>query len=384
MAIADRLRDAARPTNTIVEAREPSIGRPEDLHRANPSPPPGAPSGAAKEGKKAAYQSEPEHIAKAYYVEEKAGERSYYDDYKKSAVAMRATDSTISSKREDMNTVRAMVDIAAARGWQSIDVAGSKEFKREAWIEAAARGIEAKGYKPSDPDRQEADKRRNERGYENEVRGPAPSNPATPAAPITPNNPDPSPADPARQLATTRTTVGMEQPGTGTPVAAKGEPDKAAPVMDAAKAEPGKTAPAVDAAKVEPGQAAPAAASKDASDKPAPDKAGEAQPSLKDNQRTVREAQKELSPDGRTIFAAMSEKIDREMTRYAAEGKAQIKAFAANELVMKERKEGPIVLSAEQRQALAAPEPARSAPAQAAPEQTRRVEPEAPRRTLGR
>lgn len=348
MAIADRLRDVTRPTNTIVEAREPSLERPQDLHRANPSAAPGgapAPQGAAKKG--AAYKDEPDHIAKAYYVEAKGNERSYFDDYKRSSVAMRATDTTISTKREDMNTVRAMVDIAAARGWQSIDVAGSKEFKREAWIEAAARGIEAKSYRPSDLDRQEADKRRNERGLENEVRGPAPTNPATPAAPITPNNPNPNPADPDRQQATSRASA----PGAGAPVA---------PAPGATKGEPAK------------------AASNEAPGKPA------GEPSMKDNQRTVREAQKELSPNGRTIFAAMSEKIDREMNRYAGEGKAQMKAYVATELVKKERTEGPIVLSAEHKRAIAAPEPTRPEPARSAPEPTQQMKPEAPRRSLGR
>ena len=330
-SIVDRVRDASRPTNTIVEARELAQERQDALHRANPSPPAGGAPGQQGGGKKAAaYQSEPEHIAKAYYVEEKAGERSYYDDYKRSSVAMRATDTTISSKREDLNTVRAMVDIAAARGWQSIDVSGSKEFKREAWIEAAARGIEAKGYRPNDPDRQEADRRRNERGYENEVRGPAPSNPATPAAPITPNNPNPSSADPDRQQATARGTA------------------------------PGK---APDAA---------------------PAKSDGEKPTMQDNRRIVREAQKELSPDGRTMFSAMSEKIDRQMNKLNSESKAEMKAFVAAELVKKERAEGPIVLSPDQKRAAAAPEPTRPEPVRSAPEPTRRQEPETPRRTLGR
>jgi hypothetical protein len=330
-SFVDRVRDASRPTNTIVEAQEQAQERRDALHRANPSSPPGGAPGQQGEGKKApAYQSEPEHIAKAYYVEEKAGERSYYDDYKRSAVAMRATDTTISSKREDLNTVRAMVDIAAARGWQSIDVAGSKEFKREAWIEAAARGIEAKGYRPNDPDRQEADRRRNERGYENEVRGPAPSNPATPAAPITPNNPNPSSADTDRQQATARGTA--------------------------------------------PGKAPDAAPGTSDGDKP----------TMQDNRRAVREAQKELSPDGRTMFSAMSEKIDRQMNKLNSESKAEMKAFVAVELVKKERAEGPIVLSPDQKRAAVAPEPTRPEAVRAAPEPTRRQEPETPRRTLGR
>ena len=82
-----------------------------------------------------------------------------------------------------------MLDVASARGWQSVDVKGSAEFKREAWIEGQARGLDVRGHRPSDPDRQESDRRRAEKGLSNEVRAPAPPTPVTPAAPVTPANP---------------------------------------------------------------------------------------------------------------------------------------------------------------------------------------------------
>jgi hypothetical protein len=126
-------------------------------------------SGEGK-GKAAAYLSEPEAIAKRYYVEDRRGERQYFEDYQRRNLAMRATDISISSKREDLNTIRAMIEIAEARGWHSVEIRGSAEFKREAWIEASARGLEGRGFSPSDADRQEADRRRAERGQGNEVR----------------------------------------------------------------------------------------------------------------------------------------------------------------------------------------------------------------------
>ena len=156
MALADSARSALRPTNSI-EAVPPPGG--EGLHRASP--------GA---GKAAPYTTEPDSIAKAYYVEDRGGERRYFDDYQRKALAMRATETSISSKREDLSTVRAMLEIAEARGWHSVEIRGSAEFKREALIEATVRGLEGRGYTPSDLDRQEADRRAAERRQANEVR----------------------------------------------------------------------------------------------------------------------------------------------------------------------------------------------------------------------
>jgi hypothetical protein len=106
-------------------------------------------------------------------------------------------------------------------------------------------------------------------------------------------------------------------------------------------------------------------------------------PTVNDSRRAIREARRELSEDGRLMFSALSEKIDRQMNKLNSEAKAEIKAFVGTELVKKERAEGPTVLSPQQRQAATAPERAPAPPAPA-PAPARRVEPEAPRRSLGR
>lgn len=54
----------------------------------------------------------------------------------------------------DQQSVRAMVDIADARGWDKVKVNGSESFRRQAYLEAAQRGIEVKGYKPTEAERQ--------------------------------------------------------------------------------------------------------------------------------------------------------------------------------------------------------------------------------------
>lgn len=45
--------------------------------------------------------------------------------------------------------VRALIDVAKARRWDSITVKGSDEFRRSAWLEAARSGLVVDGYKPT-------------------------------------------------------------------------------------------------------------------------------------------------------------------------------------------------------------------------------------------
>ena len=58
-------------------------------------------------------------------------------------------------------TVAAMVDVAEIKGWSKLQLSGSKEFQREAWIEAISRGmvVHTRGYTPTPQDREEAQNR---------------------------------------------------------------------------------------------------------------------------------------------------------------------------------------------------------------------------------
>jgi hypothetical protein len=479
------------------------------LHGASPAPlsdpsAPAAPDRAAAAARRPAYASEPQSIAKSYYIEEKAGERRYFDDYKRKALAMRATETSITSKREDLNTIRAMLDIAEARGWHSLQIRGSAEFKREAWIEATARGLEGRGFTASDLDRQEADRRRAERGPANEVRARATTTQAPkpePARTVSKDSTDaPATATPDRAASTARRSAYAPEPA---PIAksyyveekagerrsftdareagaAYFEADRSqrpgvvqelkgnrarlfatteihghyengdqrfvkrlpSQNMDGAKefragyfealeksvverlkatdweqAKPDHPAKApnldgklyddleslsrADSDKamkvwadhapswataptfVDPAWKKETAQARRAADL---DKDGEpVKPTIADNRKVLRETHRELSEDGRLILAALSEKIDRQMNRHNAETKAELKAFVASELVKKERTEGPIVLSAGQKRAASAPRPVQAAPKpEPTPAAARRIEPDAPRRTIGR
>ena len=315
MALVSQARSALRTTNSIEFIRSPEPARPAPSAPTS-SPVAVAPSAAAPAKKPAPHTTESAAISKSYYIEDRGRERHFYDDYQRKALAMRATDTVVSSKRQDLNTIKAMFEVADTRGWKSVELKGTAEFKREAWIEAQTRGLEARGYRATDLDRQEAERRGRERGQSNEVR--------TAAMPTVPAADKPVPSAPL--------------------------------VKDAAKGGPVNTGSL-------------------------PSKGEE--PSVASYRKNYRAAQADLSPDGRMVLAALNETIDRQMTRQTNLAKAEIKAFVATELVKKERVEGPVVLSTEQRRAATAPEPVRQViPAVAS--NARRVEPDAPRRSLSR
>lgn len=300
MGLADRLADATRPTNSIREVTG------EGLPRANPPAavnPPQEAHQAPSAPKKPTDRAAPDPLARAYYVEDTGGKRRYYEDYKRQSLALRADDRTISTKREDLATIRAMLVLAEARGWTAIAVQGSADFRREAWIEAQARGLDAHGYKATALDRQEADRRRAERG---------PSNTVRPAM-----------------------------------VVASGPAERAKPARPAA---PDGATPAAGKARQRP-------EAEGVPNTPTPD----------DPRKALRAARTALSPDGRLVLAALSEKIERQMNRINGDAKADLKRFVATELLKKERAGGPVVLTAEQTRAARAPEPARADPAPAAP-----------------
>jgi hypothetical protein len=123
--------------------------------------------------------ADPEAVRRHYYKQDKGTERRYFDDYQGKNLAFRAGDDRVSSKREDLNTIRAMLDVAEARGWREVALKGTAAFRREAWIEAAARGLPAQGHRESELDQQEAERRR---ALRQPVQQPAQPAPAPPAA----------------------------------------------------------------------------------------------------------------------------------------------------------------------------------------------------------
>ncbi len=93
------------------------------------------------------------------YMAERRSTRIYYTDYQQKSEVIRAAPQRITTRLDDRQTVSAMLDLAQARGWQSVKLRGTDSFKREAWVQAQVRGMQTEGYQPKATDMQEAQRR---------------------------------------------------------------------------------------------------------------------------------------------------------------------------------------------------------------------------------
>lgn len=79
---------------------------------------------------------------------------NYYDKNDKDQVniAFEDRNKSLHTSRQDEKTIYAMLDLAQSKGWSAIKIKGTEEFKQKAWLEASLRGIEVKGYTPTEKD----------------------------------------------------------------------------------------------------------------------------------------------------------------------------------------------------------------------------------------
>lgn len=56
--------------------------------------------------------------------------------------------------------IQASLDIAKERGWREVEVTGTKEFRRQVWLEANLAGLHCRGYVPTPEDKAELEKLR--------------------------------------------------------------------------------------------------------------------------------------------------------------------------------------------------------------------------------
>ena len=96
----------------------------------------------------------PAHLRRKYYViGVGAAEARIYADRGGEYLVAKASRDRLVTLVASIEIVRDLVAIAAHRGWERIELTGSAEFRREAWLAASARGIESKGYEPTELDR---------------------------------------------------------------------------------------------------------------------------------------------------------------------------------------------------------------------------------------
>jgi len=109
---------------------------------------------APRSGGVAEFDSLPAHLRRKYYVVDvDATEARIYADRGGEYLVAKAGRDRLVTLVASIEIVRDLVAVAAHRGWERIELTGSLEFRREAWLAASARGIEAKGYEPTELDR---------------------------------------------------------------------------------------------------------------------------------------------------------------------------------------------------------------------------------------
>lgn len=74
-------------------------------------------------------------------------DRDYYFQDKSLAFSDRGN--KLATRGAHPEVVRSLIEIAQARGWDSITVKGTDEFRRSAWMEARQAGLKVAGYKPT-------------------------------------------------------------------------------------------------------------------------------------------------------------------------------------------------------------------------------------------
>ena len=88
-------------------------------------------------------------VEKEYHFRDQAGKVAFTDKLL-----------SISTASESPAAIKAMVDRAAERGWETVSLKGSPEFVRQGWIAANAQGLKAVGHTPTTGDREAVIKER--------------------------------------------------------------------------------------------------------------------------------------------------------------------------------------------------------------------------------
>lgn len=98
----------------------------------------------------------PEQLRRRYLTDPRNGPGlGFYADARAEAAAFRDHGGRLTTDRNDPHVVRDLVAVAQHRGWNTLTVRGHSEFRREVWLRARAAGLEVRGYRPTERDRQQ-------------------------------------------------------------------------------------------------------------------------------------------------------------------------------------------------------------------------------------
>ncbi|MGX7006072.1 LPD7 domain-containing protein [Caballeronia sp. KNU42] len=138
-------------------ATAPDPGR-DDVASAF-APPTALDTGLARKLSTQPLQDPPELIRKRYL---RSGNQYFLKD-EQHRLAFEDRGARLVTEHSRSDIAESMAEMASAKGWTSIRVGGSDEFKREVWLHASLRGLEVAGYKPQPVDRARLDALREER-----------------------------------------------------------------------------------------------------------------------------------------------------------------------------------------------------------------------------
>lgn len=88
------------------------------------------------------------------------GQTEYHYRGDVSRIAFTESNLKLSTDSNNPSVARSMVDLAEARGWQSLRVSGHEDFRRLVWLEASLRGVRTIGYEPVPGDHEHLRKER--------------------------------------------------------------------------------------------------------------------------------------------------------------------------------------------------------------------------------
>jgi hypothetical protein len=303
-------------------------------------PPPDRPGGS---------RQYPDAVKARYFVAETEDRTTFYRDYKGQETAFRLDRDSgrMTTRTDDISTVRDMMTVAEAEGWKTFKLGGSKEFRREAWMEATTRDIEATGYKPTDLDRQEAEKRRARRSRED---GPDLGERAPAGRP--PQGPTNPPDKPRGQ-------GGERERGT-----APSAPDSNVLSLEIEKATRSTRAVQRDEARVERDQVR--LGEDQARGRPGDVARDEAR--LQRDDARIGADRANLSDAAQSILATLGTRIDKELTGLTGGEKERLKDFTAGLLAARELQVGQLQDPGPPQAAVARAEPQRVREADTEPE----------------
>lgn len=101
----------------------------------------------------------PDDVRRRYLTEGHGLALAYYTDLTAKQPAFSDAGRRLETERSNPAVIRDMLAIAQHRGWTKVQVRGSEEFRREAWLQAQAQGLDVGGYRPTGRDRQELERR---------------------------------------------------------------------------------------------------------------------------------------------------------------------------------------------------------------------------------